>query len=222
MSEHPIESLMMTTMNSIENMVDVNTIIGEPIESNSGITIIPISKVSFGFAAGGSEFSGETMKEYNRKDKDEENRRAGTFFGSADALRGEDLHSHIATGRQDCRQQQLQCKKSQSSAQPNPPAAGRCCAGGICCHFVENGEKIRLGEAGSADSAVCGGIAGHGIFDRSRHGGRSFLQLSCGKPLLERLFPGGDFFADAALPVDCADSQIIRLPCGGAYDHQLL
>lgn len=85
MSEHPIESLMMTTMNSIENMVDVNTIIGEPIESNSGITIIPISKVSFGFAAGGSEFSGETMKEYNRKDKDEEIEYKLPFGGGAGA-----------------------------------------------------------------------------------------------------------------------------------------
>ena len=53
MSEHPIESLMMTTMSSIQNMVDVNTIIGEPIESKSGITIIPISRVCFGFAVSG-------------------------------------------------------------------------------------------------------------------------------------------------------------------------
>ena len=56
MGEHPIENLMITAMNSIQNMVDVNTIVGEPIQSMNGITIIPISKVSFGFAAGGSEF----------------------------------------------------------------------------------------------------------------------------------------------------------------------
>ena len=72
MGEHPIENLMMTAMNSIQNMVDVNTIVGEPIQSMNGITIIPISKVSFGFAAGGSEFSGETIKQYRMKDKDEE------------------------------------------------------------------------------------------------------------------------------------------------------
>lgn len=71
MSEHPIEGLMMTAMNSIEDMVDVNTIIGEPIESVNGIVIIPISKVSFGFAAGGSEFKGETLDEYSKKDKEE-------------------------------------------------------------------------------------------------------------------------------------------------------
>ncbi len=85
MSEHPIESLMMTTMSSIQNMVDVNTIIGEPIESQNGITIIPISKVCFGFAAGGSEFSGETLKEYNRKDKDEEIEYKLPFGGGAGA-----------------------------------------------------------------------------------------------------------------------------------------
>ena len=71
MSEHQIEGLMLTAMNSIEDMIDVNTIIGEPIETSNGIVIIPISKVSFGFAAGGSEFKGETVDEYKKKDKDE-------------------------------------------------------------------------------------------------------------------------------------------------------
>ena len=59
MSEHPIEGLMTTAMNSIQDMIDVNTI------------IIPISKVSFGFAAGGSEFKGETIDEYKKADKEE-------------------------------------------------------------------------------------------------------------------------------------------------------
>ena len=66
-----LENLMDTTLKNIKNMVDVNTIIGEPIETASGITIIPISKVCFGFAAGGSEFSGETLREYNKKNEDE-------------------------------------------------------------------------------------------------------------------------------------------------------
>ena len=72
MSEHPIEGLMLTAMNSISEMIDVNTIIGEPIETLNNITIIPISKVGFGFAAGGSEFKPEAINEYNRKDKDSE------------------------------------------------------------------------------------------------------------------------------------------------------
>ncbi len=72
MSEHPIEGLMTTAMNNIKDMVDVNTIIGEPIETSNNVVIIPISKVCFGFAAGGSEFKGETIGEYSRKDRDEE------------------------------------------------------------------------------------------------------------------------------------------------------
>ena len=71
MSEHPIEGLMNTAMNSIKDMIDVNTIIGEPIETNNNIIIIPISKVGVGFAAGGSEFKGETVNEYSRKEKEE-------------------------------------------------------------------------------------------------------------------------------------------------------
>lgn len=53
-------------------MVDVNTIIGEPIETTNNVVIIPISRVTFGFAAGGSEFKGETIDEYTKKDKEEE------------------------------------------------------------------------------------------------------------------------------------------------------
>lgn len=71
MNEHPIEGLMLTAMNSIREMVDVNTIIGEPIETSNNIIIIPISKVGFGFAAGGSEFKGETIDEYSKKEKEE-------------------------------------------------------------------------------------------------------------------------------------------------------
>lgn len=68
MQENPIEGLMNTTMNSIKNMVDVNTIIGKPIETKNGI-IIPLSKVTFGFASGGSEFNSETIDNYNKKKK---------------------------------------------------------------------------------------------------------------------------------------------------------
>lgn len=57
MDTHPIETLMRSTMENIRNMIDVNTIIGDAIETKDGSVIIPISKVSFGFASGGSEFS---------------------------------------------------------------------------------------------------------------------------------------------------------------------
>lgn len=83
--EHPIEELMLTAMNSIKDMIDVNTIIGEPIQTTNNTVIIPISKVSFGFAAGGSEFKGETIDEYNKKDKDEQIQYRLPFGGGAGA-----------------------------------------------------------------------------------------------------------------------------------------
>lgn len=57
MDNHPIENLMRSTMESIKDMIDVNTIVGDPVKSFDGTTIIPISKVCFGFASGGSEFN---------------------------------------------------------------------------------------------------------------------------------------------------------------------
>lgn len=56
MSEHPIQGLMKTAMESIKEMVDVNTVIGDAVEAPDGSVIIPVSRVGLGFAAGGSEF----------------------------------------------------------------------------------------------------------------------------------------------------------------------
>lgn len=56
MSDHPIQGLMKTAMENLKEMVDVNTIVGDPVETPDGSVILPISKVGFGFAAGGSEF----------------------------------------------------------------------------------------------------------------------------------------------------------------------
>lgn len=70
-NQHPIENLMITAMNSIKDMIDVDTIIGEPIQASNNIIIIPISKVGFGFASGGSEFKGETVDEYTKREKEE-------------------------------------------------------------------------------------------------------------------------------------------------------
>jgi sporulation protein YtfJ len=53
---HPIENIMQTAMSEIKEMVDVNTVVGDPVISTDGSTIIPISKVSFGFVAGGGEY----------------------------------------------------------------------------------------------------------------------------------------------------------------------
>ena len=55
--QHPIDNMMLTTMESIRGMVDVNTVVGAPVMDQKGTTIIPISKVSFGFVAGGGEYA---------------------------------------------------------------------------------------------------------------------------------------------------------------------
>lgn len=56
MSDHPISGLMETTMQKIKEMIDVNTIIGDPITTPDGTVVVPVSKVSYGFASGGSDF----------------------------------------------------------------------------------------------------------------------------------------------------------------------
>ncbi|SET54266.1 GerW family sporulation protein [Paenibacillus sp. NFR01] len=56
MSDHPIQGLMQTAMENIKGMVDVNTIVGDPVNTPDGSVILPISKVAFGFAAGGSDY----------------------------------------------------------------------------------------------------------------------------------------------------------------------
>lgn len=59
---HPIEGLIKTAMESIKEMVNVNTIVGDAVETPDGTVIIPVSKVTFGFAAGGGEFVSKNTK----------------------------------------------------------------------------------------------------------------------------------------------------------------
>jgi sporulation protein YtfJ len=70
MAEHPIQGLMKTAMENIKEMVDVNTIVGDPVETPDGSVILPISRVGFGFAAGGTEFEpiSETQKSEMQKE----------------------------------------------------------------------------------------------------------------------------------------------------------
>ena len=56
MTDHPIQGLMSTALSNIKDMVDVNTIIGDPITTPDGTVILPVSKVCFGFASGGSDY----------------------------------------------------------------------------------------------------------------------------------------------------------------------
>lgn len=82
MSNHPISDLVSSALENIRDMVDVNTIIGEPIEA-AGKTIIPISKVSFGFGAGGSEFA--PKKEQSTKDQAANQQTENLFGGGSGA-----------------------------------------------------------------------------------------------------------------------------------------
>ena len=85
MINHPIEGLMNTAMNSIKDMIDVDTIIGEPISTGIDTLIIPISKVCFGFAAVGSAFKGETINEYSKREKEEQVQYRLPFGGGSGA-----------------------------------------------------------------------------------------------------------------------------------------
>ena len=58
--KHHLENLMRSTMENLRSMIDVNTVIGDIIETSDGTSIVPISKVSVGFASGGSEFGNHT------------------------------------------------------------------------------------------------------------------------------------------------------------------
>ncbi|WP_261133275.1 GerW family sporulation protein [Bacillus sp. Marseille-Q3570] len=71
MSEHPIQGLMQTAMENIKEMIDVNTIIGDPVETPDGSVILTVSKVGFGFAAGGSQFSALGNSGQSRRESSE-------------------------------------------------------------------------------------------------------------------------------------------------------
>ena len=60
MSMHPINELTESVMSKLAEMADVNTVIGDPITTPSGVVIIPISKVTVGFGVGGGEHSSNT------------------------------------------------------------------------------------------------------------------------------------------------------------------
>ena len=59
--QHPINEMMSTTMEKIRSMMDANTIIGDPIQTGE-VTLIPVSRLSFGFASGGSDFVTKNQK----------------------------------------------------------------------------------------------------------------------------------------------------------------
>jgi len=72
--KHPIEEIMRSTMENIKDMVDVNTIIGDPVFTNDGTAVIPVSRVGFGFVSGGGEFKNQPAAKGDRQPSDTEAR----------------------------------------------------------------------------------------------------------------------------------------------------
>lgn len=63
---NPVESILQTTMKELKSIVDVNTIVGNPIYGDGGAVVIPVSKVGLGFVAGGGDFPTCTVEESGR------------------------------------------------------------------------------------------------------------------------------------------------------------
>ncbi|EMT40131.1 sporulation protein YtfJ [Thermoanaerobacter thermohydrosulfuricus] len=82
MSDHPIDALMKTTMESLKDMIDVNTIVGDAVETPDGTIIIPISRVTFGFAAGGGEIN---LPKNDKKGTEQDSSQNMPFAGGSGA-----------------------------------------------------------------------------------------------------------------------------------------
>ena len=63
MKDTSADALLATTIENVKSMVDVSTVIGEPVHTDDGITLLPVSKVTYGFASGGSDFPTKSDKE---------------------------------------------------------------------------------------------------------------------------------------------------------------
>ncbi|MEG0019138.1 MAG: spore germination protein GerW family protein [Oscillospiraceae bacterium] len=61
--QHTIQELMVAALQKMRDLVDSNTIIGSPITTQDGTTILPVSKISFGFISGGTDFATEKQKD---------------------------------------------------------------------------------------------------------------------------------------------------------------
>lgn len=83
--EQPIQALMKTTLENIRDMIDVNTVIGEPVETLDGTVIIPISKVGFGFISGGGDLKISNSNDNGDDNTDLESNQAAPFTGGSGA-----------------------------------------------------------------------------------------------------------------------------------------
>ncbi|GGD69536.1 GerW family sporulation protein [Paenibacillus nasutitermitis] len=81
MADHPIQGLMQTAMENIKEMVDVNTIVGDPVQTPDGSVIMPISKVGFGFVAGGSDIRFDQQNQNHKQPNDAHTASVSLPFG---------------------------------------------------------------------------------------------------------------------------------------------
>ena len=61
--ENKVQGMMGTTLEKLRSMVDANTVIGDPLQLDGGIALIPVSRISYGFAAGGSDLPSKTQRD---------------------------------------------------------------------------------------------------------------------------------------------------------------
>lgn len=76
----PVETILQTTMNEIKKIVDVNTIVGDPIYGEGGAVVLPVSKVSLGFLTGGGDFPTQAVV---KADKNEDSMKNYPFLGAS-------------------------------------------------------------------------------------------------------------------------------------------
>ncbi len=82
MNNRPIQATMETTLKEIRNMVDVDTVIGNPLTVDLTKTVIPFSKVSFGFVSGGGELNDNVLN----KDASEDSPQLNFIGGGASGV----------------------------------------------------------------------------------------------------------------------------------------
>ena len=61
--QQTVQELMANTLGKMRELVDSNTVIGTPITTDAGITIVPVSKITFGFVSGGTDFANDKQKD---------------------------------------------------------------------------------------------------------------------------------------------------------------
>ena len=61
--QQTVQELMANTLGKMRELVDSNTVIGTPITNEAGVTIVPVSKITFGFVSGGTDFANDKQKD---------------------------------------------------------------------------------------------------------------------------------------------------------------